>query len=245
MEWETWMEEMEKAYTNYIFPEAKTKQNTMTENRILYVQSMFTSAGVKGNFVFPIKSETIKNLLSDTYVSGDGWAYMMDKDGNVLLTIPSETEEFELVPEEYLLNGKAIQEVKMNGRQVEIIKATSEESGIVYVAVLPKEYITVQINQAQKRIIMLMVAVLILGAAGILGVSWYRGRKIDNILQMLFQIEGSESEELKGDEMVYISQSLEQLIENNADLKKDIKKQEPVIRRLLTERLLRNGSKDK
>lgn len=245
MEWEAWMEKMEESYTNYIFPEARTKQNTTMGNRILYVQSMFTGAGVKGNFVFPIKSETIKNLLSDTYVSGDGWAYMLDKDGNVLLTVPSETEEFELVPEEYLLNGEAIQEVKLNGRQAEIIKTVSGERGITYVAVLPKEYITAQINQAQKRILWLMAAVLVLGAGGILGVSWYRGRKIDNILQMLFQIEGSEAEELKGDEMVYISQSLEQLIENNEDLKKNIKKQEPIIRQLLTERLLRNGNKDK
>lgn len=239
------MEKMEESYTNYIFPEAKTRQNTTVENRILYVQSMFTGAGLKGNFVFPIKSENIKDLLSDTYVSEAGWAYIMDKDGELLLAVPSKKEEFEQVPSEYLSSGQAIQEVKLNGRWVEVIQTVSEERGLTYVAVLPKEYITIQINQAQKRILWLMLGVLVLGAGSILGATWYRGRKIDNILQMLFQIEGSKAEELKGDEMVYISQSLKQLIENNSDLKEDIKKQEPVIKKLLTEQLLRGGSVDK
>ncbi len=245
LQWEDWMGKMEESYMSCIFPEADARQNTRTEKRILYVQSLVTDSGVKGNFVFPIKSQVIKNLLSDTYVSEAGWAYVMDKDGNVLLTLPSGADEFELVPEEYLMAGEAIQEVKMNGRVVEIIKTVSDERGLTYVAVLPKEYITVQISQAQRRIVHLMLAVLILGIASIFGVSWYRGRKIDNILQMLFQTEGPEAEGLKGDEMTYISQSLQQLIENNSDLKDDIKKQKPVIRKLMAERLLRGGMADK
>lgn len=245
MEWEEWMGEMGRQYAGYIFPEAETKLNASMTERILYVHSMVTSAGLKGNFVFPIKSEIIKNLLSDTYVSGAGWAYVMDKDGNVLLTIPSETGEFELVPEEHLSAREEIKEVKMNGRAAEIIRTVSDERGLTYVAVLPKEYITVQISQAQKRIIQLMLVVLVLGIASIFGVSWYRGRKIDHILQMLFQTKDGEAEGPKGDEMAYISQSLKQLIENNSDLKDDIRKQEPVIRNLLAERLLRGGIVDK
>lgn len=228
----------------YIFPEAMTRQNVTAENKILYVQSMVTGAGVKGNFVFPIKSESLKNLMRDTYVSGPGWAYVKDGEGNVLLTVPSEQGEFEAVPDEYLENGKEIQKVQIGSRKMEIIQAFSKDTGLAYVAVLPMEYIMVQVSVAQKRNMGMMLLVLAAGLGSILGVSWYRGRKIDGILQMLFKVEGSD-EELKGDEMTYISQSLKQLIENNSDLRENIRKQEPITRGLMLESVLRGGNTEK
>ena len=84
-----------------------------------------------------------------------------------------------------------------------------------------------------------IVAVLFVGIGSILLVSWKRGKRIDGILQMLFSL-GAE-EELKGDEMEYISNSLKQLIDNNAGLQESIIRQKPVTRGLLLERLLHGG----
>lgn len=236
--WEEWEERMKGSYNSYFFPEAMTKQNTGHQNMILYVQSLVTGSGIKGNFVFPIKSEALTALLEDNYVAKAGWAYLIDKDGQVLVQLPSAQEEFETIPEEYVDNGKDIQELQLNGRKVEVIQTSSEKTGLQFVAVLPREYITAQINEAQRRTIYLILIALVAGIAAILAVSWHRGRKIDNILQMLFQVGGREEEELKGDELAYISHSLNQLIENNTDLKENIKRQKPVIKGMLLERLL-------
>ena len=70
---------------------------------------------------------------------------------------------------------------------------------------LPKDYITVQINKDQQKLFLLIVAVLFVGIGSILLVSWKRGKRIDGILQMLFSLGAEAEEELKGDEMEYIS----------------------------------------
>lgn len=241
LEWAEWEKMMDASYSQYIFPEAKTKQNKKTQDMILYVQSLITNSGTKGNFVFPIKSESIKALLKDTYISNEGWAYLVNSEGGTVLSMPSKQGEFELVPKNYLENEKSIQEVKMNGRDVEIIKSVSNSMGLSYVAVLPKEYITAQINEAQRGTVRMTIAVFIVGIGSVLALSWYRGRTINRILQLLFNISTAEAGGLKGDEMVYISNSLQQLIDRNTDLKENIRMQEPITRGLLLERLLHNS----
>lgn len=239
MEWDAWKEMMRENHTKYYFPEAMTRQNRQSSKALLYVQSLVTTYGTKGTFVFPIRSEYIKSLLADAYVSEDGWAYVLDENGKKILTITSENEEFELIPQEYLENNKSIQEIRLNGRWLDVITTSSEENGLTYVAVLPKDYITTQVSEAQQKSILLIVFALFVGLLAICVVSWYRGRKIDQMLQVLFRIKPDDARKQTVDAITYISDSLSQLVENNADLQEHIKKQQPITRGLLVERLLR------
>lgn len=242
MSWEEWKALMTGHYTGHLFPEEKTKQNGNVEDRILFVQSLVTDSGVKGNLIFPIRSEGIKNLMRDAYISQDGWAYLLDETNEeIILTVPAADGSFEKVPSSVLDNGQEIQEIELNGKTVEVIRVDSDHLGMTYISVLPKEYITLQINRDQQKLILLMTAVLFVGIGSILLVSWKRGRRIDGILQMLFSMGVEDKESLKGDEMEYISNSLKQLIDNNTDLQESIIRQKPVTRSLLLERLLHGG----
>lgn len=247
MEWEEWKELMKGNYSGYLFPEEITMQNGKKEEMLLFVQSLWTDSGNKGNLIFPIRSEVIKNLMRDAYISRDGWAYFLDKkNGDLILSVPAADGTFELVPEEVLKSGEAIQEVQLNGMGVEVICTDSDYLGLTYVAVLPKDYITLQINQDQRKYLVLIVVVLCIGISSILLVSWKKGKRINSILQLLLTL-GAEKErqkqkQMKGDEMEYISNSLMLLIDNNTDLKESIRRQRPITRGLLLERLLRGGS---
>lgn len=242
MDWEDWRELMKGHYSGFFFPEEITLQNSKKEEMLLFVQSLWTDSGSKGNMIFPIRSEVIKNLMRDAYISGDGWAYLLDKnEGDLILSVPSADQTFELVPDEVLERGEAIQEVQLNGRTVEVISIDSEYLGITYVAVLPRDYITLQINQDQRKYFLLIVAVLCIGISSILLVSWEKGRRINGILQMLPILGAEKEKHMKGDEMEYISNSLKLLIDNNTDLQESIRRQKPITRGLLLERLLRGG----
>ena len=247
LDWEEWKELMKGNYSGYLFPEEITMQNGKKEEMLLFVQSLWTDSGNKGNLIFPIRSEVIKNLMRDAYISRDGWAYFLDKkNGDLILSVPAADGTFELVPEEVLKSGEAIQEVQLNGMGVEVICTDSDYLGLTYVAVLPKDYITLQINQDQRKYLVLIVVVLCIGISSILLVSWKKGKRINSILQLLLTL-GAEKErqkqkQMKGDEMEYISNSLMLLIDNNTDLKESIRRQRPITRGLLLERLLRGGS---
>ena len=137
MSWEEWKALMTGHYTGHLFPEKKTKQNGNVEDRILFVQSLVTDSGVKGNLIFPIRSEGIKNLMRDAYISQDGWAYLLDETNEeIILTVPAADGSFEKVPSSVLENGQEIQEIELNGKTVEVIRVDSDHLGMTYISVL-------------------------------------------------------------------------------------------------------------
>lgn len=243
--WEEWQQILEKSYSQIFFPEAESRQNKTSQNMLLYLSSLRTETGVKGTFVFPIKSKAIQELLKDVYVVEDGWAYVLDRTGQLLTGVPSSGGTFELISETNLAAEENIRDAEINGQKVKIIKTVSPDRELVFVAVLPMEYIIAQINHARRQTVSLMFFVLLVGVTAILAVSWHRGRKIDQMLQVLFRFQDDSREnykeksiEVKGDELTYISNSLISLMESNADYRKSLKKQEPITRALLLEQLL-------
>lgn len=247
MAWEDWKLHMEKGYVKTFFPSAPTKQNTQVRDRILYVQSLNTGIGNRGTFVFPIKEEKLTALLKDTYIPSEGWGYLVNAEGKILVEIPSSKGEFCLVPEKFLEGEQKIRQAKMEGRDVEIIRSTSEDTGLSFIAVLPYECINRQVIAQQKGMLLLMTLVTGLGLVVIAILAWYRGHKIDRILQMLFSVrlvEGTQETEMKGDELSYISESLKELIRNHTDLKDSIREKELLTQSLLLQSVL-NGSAEK
>lgn len=73
--------------------------------------------------------------------------------------------------------------------------------------------------------------------------SWKKGRKIVGITELIIsgQKNGDNGPHMNKDAMEYISKSVQGLIESNESLREDIRKQEPVTRGLLIEKLLTGG----
>lgn len=237
--WDEWMEKIKgEKYLKCFFQEKNTIQNGKARDMLLYVQSLVTISGVKGNFVFPIRSDAIETLLEDDYVANAGWAYLLDENGEAVLTIPSAENECPLVQEKYLKDGRSIQETRINGEDVLVLCSKTSDKEFTLVAVLPQEYISRQIYTEQKRTIMIMAGVLVAGAICILLLSYSRGRRINQIMEMLFKVDERGKGEIKGDEMNYISASLNRLIHKNMDLKESIREKETINKGLLLENLL-------
>lgn len=243
VEWALWEEQMLEKYTAKFFPAAAVKQNTNEKEMFLYVQSLVTFSGNSGTFLFPIKTEKIRQLLTDSYIPKLGYAYVLNSDGEMILSLDSEEEYMKEIPKELLKEETPILEITYDGEELEIIRAESKYTGLSYIVVLPERVITEQINAKQRNIILLMSVVILLGVAGILFISWYRGKKIDNIMQVLMPF-GTDEEEVKGDEMNYISHSLKQLISHNEELHRDILRHEPVTRAFLLERFLQRADEE-
>ena len=105
MSWEDWQLMLKGHYSEQFFPERMTMQNGKQVERLLFVQSLVTDSGVNGCLVFPIRSEGVKNLMRDAYISQDGWAYLLDKkEDETILRVPAADGTFELVPELSLIH---------------------------------------------------------------------------------------------------------------------------------------------
>ena len=190
IEADEWLMQMEETYNQYFYPEAMTLQNSSRQEMFLYVQSLITGTGNKGTFVFPIRSESIREQMEDYYIPDAGWAYIMDAEGKVIVSIPSDGGEFIPVSDELLSGKGGISEIELDGRQMELIYSVSDEVGLRYVAVIPRQYISSEVRIAMLRQIGMMGIVLFVGLCCISVLSWRRGRKITEIIQMIFNTDG-------------------------------------------------------
>lgn len=248
MEQEAWLFELHQSHSGSFYPALKSRQNTGQEEMLLYMHSLVMTYGVKGTFVFPIKSQAIKDILEDSFVSKGGWTYMIDKNGRVILSMPSKEGEMIEVPWEELPGEKGTAQVSLGGRKAEVIQIVSKQTGLSLVTVLPVEYITQQMSKSVQRTVLLMAVVVAVGIMAILNVSRSRSRRIDDVLQLLLQLGdenfvGGGRKGILEDEMHYISTSLKKLIARNTVLQDKLRRQEPITRGFLLESLLRGDSK--
>lgn len=242
MDLETCLAQRKNNRNQNFFPEALTMQNVKKQEMFLYIQSLLTATGSKGVFVFPIRSEIIKSKLRDFYISNAGWAYIIDDEDRLIISVPSNQNEFLRVDTKLPATETGINEIVVDGRILEVICTESEYTGLRYVAVIPQEYIAGEIGYAQRKLVLLMAGVLLAGIIGICAVSWYKGKKITGIMQMFFTVgTGGDAIPAREDAMEYISKSVKKLIDNNRDLRENILRQEPVTRSLLLERLMMGG----
>lgn len=242
MEWEEWESLLQGYYNKKFFPEARTLQNNNYQEIFLYVQSLLIGNRSKGTFVFPIPSSIVKDRMKNNYVSQAGWAYLLDGEGQMLFSIPSAQDEF-LKIDSAMLEDREIQKVNIDGRSLMVVQTRSDYMNLTYVAVIPEEYILGEINMAQRNQLLLLIFVFIAGAIVISLLSWKKGRKIVGITELILsgQKNGDNGPNMNKDAMEYISKSVQRLIESNESLREDIRKQEPVTRGLLIERLLTGG----
>lgn len=238
---EEWLEKMKEEYTQFFFPSEPTMQNVFREETFLYVQSLVTSTGKKGTFIFPIRTQAVREQMEDYYIPKEGWAYVLDREGKKILSMESTNGEFLEIDSRYLDGKTGIRQIRVDGRDMELVFVSSDYTGLTYVAVIPEEYISEEVVRAQGKLVFLMAAVLLAGLLCIGLVSWRKGKKITQIVQMIFTT-GTSEENLDGtDAMEYISREVQNLIAKNTGLCENILKQEPVTRELLLEKLLIGG----
>jgi len=236
MGWEKWMDKVNNSHVSTIFPEMVIKNGNSEESAIIYIQPLVNENGLCGRFVFSIPSEMIYRSILSTGTGAGISFLLMDREGRILASFGTEDEETLLL--DNYETGKAFQEIRTEGEVNDLIILESEKQELSLVAIVPHSYVGKQIRVVQRRNYLFLFIVLFLGVFGILLFSWRRGRVIDNILQSIKNAMLSGKSEYKGDELTFISSFLNQQIVTNTELHEIIKNQEPVIRKLLIEKLL-------
>ena len=223
-----------------LYPAQMTYHNKQRQSTLIYMQPLFTSTGIKGTFFFPIAADSVKDMLSDAYIGQAGWAYVLDRSGQVLLTVPSEDGTEETVPEESLPESESTETI-LNGEKVLVFRCRADKTGLEFISVLPEKYISRQIYSAQMKLIWLMLVAVIVCLVAIFLIVRSRGRSVDQILQMLVSSESTEEQTVypvSGNEMNYISSSLRKLIDSNSSLKENLIEKEAATRGLLLSSIL-------
>ena len=236
LSWENWMNLLESVKTQTFFPSANLVEYPNTREKFLMVEPLILLTGKRGYFVFPILTSKVASLMMDRYIPEAGWAYLTDSNGDLLVSLPASDGSFQVLSNEELSEDE-IGQVEIDKKKMKVIRTESSEYGLVYTALLSSDYVTEKIREAQQKTFGLIVAVVLIGGIVIITFTFYRGRKIDRTLKILFKAEGIVPRKI-GDELGYISKSCARLVESNKGMQESIRRQGPVTRGLLLQSLL-------
>lgn len=213
-------------------------ENTKPSN-INYIQSLPLSyfQNSQGALIVSFHKEKLLQHFSPAVLDNGGWAFILDKEGNVMASVSKDNTSIDGLSIEDLQSGEDFIEKHIFDNDMIITYSTSSENGWKYVIVLPEDIVLEKLN------IFIRNSWLLFGASAIIGIviafllAYRNSKPLLNIIKQLkdFIVEDTTSE----DPFSIINGSVTKLITNNRALSEDIDNQKPLIQAAFLDKLLK------
>ncbi|MFS0726673.1 helix-turn-helix domain-containing protein [Paenibacillus sp. 1P07SE] len=241
MDYTSWYEQYLGQYRKTYMPAESVSYKGRPYSLLTYVQTMGNASYFNGAIIALIDNHEIKKMLSGVNIGNGGWAYIMDRQGEVISYISDEQAPRATIPIPEQARSGMLEPTEATGHMM-VTYTTSSFNGWTYVAVQPPHIVMEKVNYIhQYAFIMLLIMV----AAGI-GISLYlayRSSKPIRHLHSLIAEKMGVRRQTPRDAFGYIQQSFSELWHHNETLSDKIKQQLPFIRAAFFERLLRGEFK--
>lgn len=222
-----------------VFPATPTMQRNGKENSmILYMQSIPLDnykPPTSGNIIVMIKESEINKLLSRLNIANGGWAYVADKNGNIVSYIAN--DKAELMPIKRLSASKdGIMQYMSGNVEMTVTSTKSVYNNFTYVAAFPKTVIMANTRTVSTMIMVLMVFAIVSAFVLAYFMAYRNSSQYRNIFVKLRSFFNDSDVGAGGFE--YINGGLSRLLANNIDLTHSIERQLPLVQHAFYNKLL-------
>ncbi|MFD0713529.1 helix-turn-helix domain-containing protein [Paenibacillus sp. GCM10027626] len=206
---------------------------------LTYIQSLTLGqkSSFKGSLVIQIDEQQIKDLANQLNWVSQGHLYMMDPQGELLMTTSDRPESItELVDK---MNSSAgYRSDVINGEQSLLSYTVSENNGWQYISVVPRSIIMSGVDEIKTRAIILLVICLMAGMVACYLMAYRNYSPIRDMIEAI--VKGSRLPGSKiNNEMEFIKDTLIDSMHEEKYLRDTLSRQEPVIRANFLSRLFR------
>ncbi|TBL80452.1 helix-turn-helix domain-containing protein [Paenibacillus thalictri] len=223
-------------YYRQVLPAKPVLLKGITQPVITYLHSFGYSNYSNATVMVFIDNREIVKLFDGLNISG-GWAYIADKEGNIITSVTGKDAKQTLHPI-HLPDKNGVVKQKIGNEELIITYVTSEYNGWTYVAAQPSHVVLSKINYIKKTTLVIFFIFLFIGAV-IAGYAAYRNSKpVQAIVQTLSKIP-AEPFHLGSNIFRTINNSISAIIETNQELNMKMEHQLPFLRASFFERLLR------
>jgi two-component system, response regulator YesN len=226
-------------YTGKYVTPAFSDSDVNNSSNINYIQSLPLSFLQKsqGALIVSFNEEKLLKHFSPVVLDKGGWAYIQDKDGNLITSVSKGNNPSEGLSLEELKNGEDFVQKHIFDNDMIITYTTSAQNGWKYVVVLPSDIVLEKLNDFK------LINWIIFGVSALVGIiiaillAYHNSKPLLNIIKQLkdFIAEDASS----ADAFSIINGSVSQLITNNKALSEDINSQKPLIQAAFLDKLLR------
>jgi len=234
---------LDRFYQKEYFHAMPAILNGKEYNVITYAQSLPCEYGSQGNgvvFCYIDESE-IHKLMQKLQIGGGGWAYIVDKNGNILTSMgrsPAEVTAIHIP----VAQRTGVLEKSIDNQDMMVSYTTSSYNQWTYVAVLPTEVILAKVKYVKSLFIVFTFIILAAGLLATYFMAERNSRPVQHALDVL--AESLTHEYYRGGNIFdFLKNNIVNLIYNNKNLKDAIDQQIPLLKVAFFDRLL-NGSFD-
>lgn len=218
-------------------PEQKVTICDKTYTVITYIQSIGYPKASDAVASILIDNNAIRDTLKGINIEDGGWAYIVDKQGNIITYMPSFTNEIVPVNIDFSKDEDSTQQY-IGGNKMLVTHKRSDYNDWFYVVVQPYDVVMEKAIYIKKITFVVILITLIVGAFIALFLSYRTTKPVVRIMQTLNK-RWDNAGEPKDDAFEYIHNIISSLIKNNEVLDAELKKQRSFVTNVFFARLLK------
>lgn len=244
LSYDEWHDKTFSSYKNKeIWPTDAITINTRTQKSLTYLQTLplgLTNSQGEGVAMVHIDEQIMHSYLSSLDIVRAGWLYIIGDNGDVISVMGESEKNLETIDTEKLTSAGYIEET-IGNEQVVIIQTQSSETGLTFIAGIPRTYFAQKANKIKKMFIGTLLIILIVGILSAIYLSYCYSKPLSRLFKSL-QTENIEIKASKG--YNFIQGTISKIIDDNEELKMKLDEQIPLVQTVFMERLLSGGFKN-
>ncbi len=193
---------------------------------------------MEGTIMVLINDTAIRKLLTRANIAQGGWAYIADRDGNVITGVSSSDQAIVPVP---VGAGEGFIQKRIAGQKMIVTYTTSNYNQWKYIAVVPARTALAKVNFIQTTIILFVVGSLLAGIFLAYYLTYHNTEPLQKIIGILKNESLEDRSGTPANAYQYLQGSIAQLITSNKSLQETMRQQRPLVRAALFDQILIRG----
>ncbi|GGD80822.1 helix-turn-helix domain-containing protein [Paenibacillus nasutitermitis] len=231
---------LDKLLENYYFRQTIPASKVVLENRAYSALTYLESFGYRdyssGTALILLREDKIQQLLRGLNI-GNGWAYIADPDGRLLMSLQGDGAKSAVHPLS-LPSSDGVRKEKIGGEEMMITYVTSSYNGWVYVAAQPKAIVLNKIVYIKEVSITILVLFMIAAALIALQFAYRSSKPVQGLMNAVAK-HAPDSLRMKGNALGAIQRAVSSLIDTHQEMEVRMRQQLPLLRSSFFDRLLR------
>ncbi|MEN8906952.1 MAG: helix-turn-helix domain-containing protein, partial [Clostridiales bacterium] len=247
MDFESWNKILlENSYNGDFFPSKKCKlmkegDSLFGETKVIsYLRSIPIeySKPPTGTIIVLLNEKEIHKFFNKLIVDDKSWAYISDKEGNIITSINSNNDSFTVLNDK-MSDKEGFMDDKLVDDNVLISYSTSEYNDWIYTVAVSNDVAMSKLIYIKKVTILIVLIDILIGLIIALIFSYYDSRPVKKAFDLFKDFIDIEDEE-SSDKLSDLSGNVLKLIDNNTVLKESLDHQLPILKQTFFDRLFNN-----
>lgn len=231
-----WREDISNRFVNRkIVPVQDVTMNGTTFPMLTYLQSIGLPGNPQGAIMVMIDQREIQKLFQGLNQSEGGWAYLIDRDGQVISSLSGNRQQMP-VDFNVLTGHQGVIQQPIDKQDMTITYTKSDYNGWTYVVGQPTAVVLGKVRYIQKIVFAFTFVFLLVGIFIAYMLAYRNSKPLRHIVELI--LEKTAMPHHRKDAFGLIGDTVNTLFHNKEKLEEEVERQMPLLKAALFQRLL-------